>query len=489
MWSDQEPTADGRVVLFGWDLPQDPSKVRLSLPLATITRERQGTHGGLPMARQIMAGNAVSLFWPGTGPIDSTERAALKALYSVGIPKWTWDFLGYGSSGGMHRDEFVADHSNTIDPCGGSGNVSSRLDGVTCIGGHVVGLLLHSLGGAHLRSVPAGAGGLTHLKSFVYMDTYGSTDQSPILHFDSATGNWSQLQSFVYCAKNSRPGQKLALPAAVAAWQNLSMITIHSMGIHGEFPAGFFSLPKLQSVLLNSVPLAELPSVASMANLAVFVVADNGLKAAMPSFRGLSKLSVISFLGNSLTGGTMDSFDGCTSLQSINARDNRLASELFSFVGCTELTSIDLSLNKLHGKIPLSWSSLKKVRTLRLSRNAIGGPNTSFMGPIFGMSSMIEFDISHNLLQFEAPGCQGYECKMFEEWVGTWLTNNLKLVDVSHNEIGIGMDYDYDKFPGWHTSLGARALRYPNILSFKASHNQIRGAVRMDGITHNIDLR
>ena len=132
----------------------------------------------------------------------------------------------------MTREEFINDDST--DPCGGSGNVSSRLDGVTCVGGHVVGLLLHYLGGAHLDSVPASAVAFKLLQYFMYSDAFGSTGTSPVVRFDPAIGNWTQMKSFVYCGQKAHAGQKLALPSSMGLWQNLSTIAIHGMGISLE---------------------------------------------------------------------------------------------------------------------------------------------------------------------------------------------------------------------------------------------------------------
>jgi hypothetical protein len=79
---------DGRWEGLGW---QPSTKKPLSHPVASITRgDTQAykyTHGGMPMASEIMAGNSVTMLWPGTGPIDPAERAALKDLFTVGITR------------------------------------------------------------------------------------------------------------------------------------------------------------------------------------------------------------------------------------------------------------------------------------------------------------------------------------------------------------------------------------------------------------------
>jgi hypothetical protein len=68
----------------------------------------------------------------------ASERAALKDLYSQGISSWTWFKGGTGGSTVM-REEFL--DNDDLDPCGGSGNTSTRLAGIHCIGGHVIGIV------------------------------------------------------------------------------------------------------------------------------------------------------------------------------------------------------------------------------------------------------------------------------------------------------------------------------------------------------------
>jgi hypothetical protein len=444
------------------------------------------------MAREIMKGLEVTMFWPGTGTIDPTERAALKDFFTNGISAWTWDVYKAGSGGAtMARAEFISDVSNTADPCGGDGNVSSRLDGVTCIGGHIVGLYLHFFGGAHLHSVPASAGAFKHLKSFFYSDFIGSTGASAVVRFDAAIGNnWGQLKSFIYCGQNSIPNQELALPSSMGLWRNMTMIQIHSMDISGAgFPSGIFASPVIEVVRLNSVPLQALPSVASMTALSVFILANNGINGPMPSFKGLSNLSSISFLGNKLTGGTMDSFDGCSSLKDLALKANALSCDLFSLIGCTSLTKIDASQNQLKGKIPPSWSALTKVETVKLSRNNIGGVNQSSLSPVSGMKSLIDLDISHNIMELEREGCNLYDrsgcpgggnTEILSQWVASFLTSNVKRVDISHNHMTMR--------GGVVSVLRDIAPRFPSLVSFKANHNRLGGLFAMGDICANADF-
>jgi hypothetical protein len=50
---------------------------------------------------------------------------------------------------------------------------------------------------------------------------------------------------------------------------------------------------------------------------------------------------------------------------------------------------IKLSRNQLTGRIPEDWSALKKVETLELAHNNIGGENTSQLWPLWDMGALV----------------------------------------------------------------------------------------------------
>jgi hypothetical protein len=132
-----------RQLPFRRDRPRSPG-----LPRRPADGETD--HGGL---------YEVHAFWPGTGPIDPAERAALTVFYTTGITAWTFDFLGLGSRRYHDEGRVIADDdSNSTDPCGGGGDVTRRLDGVYCIATHAVYLQARMADGAHLQSFPASMG-------------------------------------------------------------------------------------------------------------------------------------------------------------------------------------------------------------------------------------------------------------------------------------------------------------------------------------------
>jgi hypothetical protein len=149
-------------------------------------------------------------------------------------------------------------------------------------------------------------------------------------------------------------------------------------------------------------------------------------------------------------------------------------------------------LTKLKGKIQPSWSALTKVVIARLSYNKIGGVNQSSLLPVYGMKSLVEIDLSHNVLEMEREGCNSFDQSLAEctgsvhFWLATWLTSNVKLIDVSHNNMR--QPGQNGKAPPLVQALASFAPKYPNLASFKASHNKFHGAFEFEQISQNIDF-
>jgi hypothetical protein len=316
-------------------------------PEASVTRDRPGTNGGMVMAREVMAGHTVDLFWPGTGPIDPTERSALKEFYRDAMVSVT-NYAGYGTGGvGATRAEFLADDS--LDPCGGGGDTTTKLNGITCMGGHVVDLYFPrwfvTIWSA--TAWPQSLGALTHLRSFKYT-AMASGNQNGVIVMPGSVSNWAQLLSFHWCDYAPTTDQLLTLPSTMGDLSKLKALELlNAKTTPNTFPNAVFAIPAMMSMLLNKVALNSLPAVSSMGKLEEFHLLSTGLSGPAPTFKGLSKLRSLSLLGNKLTGGTQDMFDDCGSLTSFNINSNNLNCQMFDLVGCTNLTSIHASKNAL----------------------------------------------------------------------------------------------------------------------------------------------
>jgi hypothetical protein len=464
----------------------------MTIPIASITRDRAGTHGGMAMARELMAAHEVEVFWPGTGPIDPAERAALKELYRDGIGFWNWDYGWLGTSGNMYRyarfhvqdtaltasgarHTFLADVNDTLDPCGGSGDPNSRLEGITCIGGHVINIDLSQSGHTQLQFVPASISQFRHLRSFyhIFKATVGGGDATTVVLPDSF-GDLSMLVSLTLCGHVATVGQALHLPGTVDRLQNLAMLEIGGFGINGSFPSAFFSLPAMTSVTLHNLPLPELPSVSSMSRLSTFSLKANGLTGPAPSFKGLAKLETVSFAGNTLTGGNKDMFDGCLMLEEVDVAGNALSCDLFTFRGCLNLTTIKAARNKLTGGIPAEYATLNSVELLDVSYNSIGGAGDSLLTPLKHMVALVKLDLSHNRLVFQLASDGGSTMSV---WVQGFLGFELRFLDLSHNNISCSGSFSENV-----------CSTYGNLVHVDLSHNSIHGYFATQCLSYNFDF-
>eukprot|EP00937_MAST-01D_sp_MAST-1D-sp2_P003642 g3642.t1 len=447
-------------------------------PLAGITRERAGSNPAMPMLLEIKAGHTVDLFWPGTGPIDAGDRAALKEYYGQGMKQL--DFSGCGpelgaSPGTVSREAFLAD--DALDPCGGSGDPTSRLAGVYCVGGRVVGIDIGYCSTTEIHYFPESFGNLSQLR-WVFNHLRPSATDADVVVFPESFGNLTELRAFVWCGENGGRGQRFQMPQSLAGLTKLRLVDIDTLPLANAFPMDMFTLPSLEWVTLHHVPLTVVPDATSMVALQYFNLKDNNLTSALPSFKGLGHLKTVSLAQNSLSGGQIDMFDGCHALETVDMSNNRyIDSPLFHFVGCLNLTSILLGGNRITGSVPGTWSKLTNVFDVSLVNNRIGGPGKSSLSPLKGMTSLEFLDLSRNRFEYEPESSCAVPCQV-EPWTVASFPSSVKILDISHNNF---------------TSPDGVIIRFerlglPSIEYLKASHNHFRGHLFASCTRFNCDL-
>ncbi|CAD5314472.1 unnamed protein product [Arabidopsis thaliana] len=160
-----------------------------------------------------------------------------------------------------------------------------------------------------------------------------------------------------------------------------------------------------------------------------------------PGFRGFSKLAVLDFSHNVLSGNVGDyGFDGLVQLRSLNLSFNRLTGSVpvhltksleklevsdNSLSGTIpegikdyqELTLIDLSDNQLNGSIPSSLGNLSKLESLLLSNNYLSGLIPESLSSI---QTLRRFAANRNRFTGEIP---------------SGLTKHLENLDLSFNSL------------------------------------------------------
>eukprot|EP00937_MAST-01D_sp_MAST-1D-sp2_P000395 g395.t1 len=461
-----------------------PGAEFLNYPAAVVARDAEGLNGAGGMVHEIMAGHKVELFWPGTGPIKPAERQALKDFYSSAFVGEVRSEGAYGTGGTVSKAEFLAD--DNLDPCGGAGNASTRLEGINCIGGRVVQMRYTPVSNFETSVSspwPSSLGAFEHLQYFHFWPS-PVTGAGGVVVFPDTIKNWKRLRTFSWCNPGSL-ALAIRLPGSIGTLSNLKHLELQGVAHDGVFPSSALALPAVETILISGISVGVLPPVSSMAKLRVLQLAASDVSGELPSFKGLSKLTAVFLQGNALKGGHTGAFDGCTSLQTLNLASNKLTGPLFSFVNCSRLQDVDLSNNEFTGAIPSLWVDLDTMAQLNVKHNLLGGRgHLSVLTPLSGMSGLLSFDLSHN--RFEYP----WESNEVANppvngniWFGGFMPPDVRFVDLSHNRIKTP---SLSERPSFYTNM-VSGVAPPTLVSLKISHNQLRGYMLLEGVFYNMD--
>ena len=241
------------------------------------------------MVREIMAGSEVMLFWPGTTALaDPLEKAALVDLYQTLPPDHDsliesriWYNNGDQNSS-MTPAEFLADHEN-IDPCGADGGKS--LEGVTCIGGHVVALTFGMERQAYFRQLPDSFGNLQHLRLYYAFDGFKNDIAIPC-----SFGNLTKLETLVFSNYLNTPSRLTfpTDPACMAGLTSLREMTVAVPYQVENFPPALFGLPQIEIISLTGAQVESIPSMGP--KFRELKLLSSGVSGQLPSFKDLTQL-------------------------------------------------------------------------------------------------------------------------------------------------------------------------------------------------------
>ncbi|KAG9450067.1 hypothetical protein H6P81_010032 [Aristolochia fimbriata] len=178
-------------------------------------------------------------------------------------------------------------------------------------------------------------------------------------------------------------------------------------GLNGQMPPLFSaSLRKLRSlVLLENNLTGELPiGFGNLTELEQLVLAGNRFTGRIPTTLGggLTKLLIIDFSRNSLSGPLPPTIKGLTSLLKLDLSNNSFDGQLPLELGqLRNLTLLDLRNNRFVNGLPRTLEEMVSLEQALLSNNPIGGTLTNLNWQ--NLESLIALDLSHTGLVGEIP--------------------------------------------------------------------------------------
>ncbi|KAG5061011.1 hypothetical protein AAZX31_01G156600 [Glycine max] len=216
----------------------------------------------------------------------------------------------------------------------------------------------------------------------------------------SFTWNLPYLQT-LDLSNNYFSGQ---IPYSFSNLTRLSRLSLSSNSFSGEIPSSLGTLSNLQELYLDNNNLrGTIPqSFDNLANLKRLELQSNKLNTRLPNLGSLRNLKFLYLSDNSVTGTLPASLP--VSLVQISLRNNNLSGVLVgeSFKSLTRLQVVDFSSNQLSGAVPSVFFQLPSLQQLTLSFNEFTNLEAPYKGTE-SQSGLVAVDLSNNRLKGFLP--------------------------------------------------------------------------------------
>ncbi|KAI7756964.1 hypothetical protein M8C21_033432 [Ambrosia artemisiifolia] len=241
--------------------------------------------------------------------------------------------------------------------------------------------------------------------------------------------------------------------------------------INGTIPSRFSELPlSILSLLGNRIsgPIPE--EIGDISTLEELVLEDNLLGGTLPQNLGrLSRLRRFIASANNFTGTIPESYARLTNLEDFRIDGSSLSGRIPDFIGnWTNLTRLDLQGTSMEGPIPLSISLLTKLKELRISD--LAGTSTSRFPNMQAMTQMNRLSLRNCLLTGPIP-----------EDIGE--PGNLKIIDLSFNTLSGPIPNSFQTL-----QFDAIDLSYNNFTQSQQQNCQSSTRTDFDGNVYEEDL-
>ncbi|RVW94637.1 LRR receptor-like serine/threonine-protein kinase GSO2 [Vitis vinifera] len=269
-----------------------------------------------------------------------------------------------------------------------------------------------------------------------------------------------------------------SIPDAFGNMTTLAYLDLFSNELRGSIPDAFGNMTTLayldlsRNELRGSIPDAF----GNMTTLAYLHLSFNHLEGEIPkSLRDLCNLQELLLSRNNLTGLKEKDYLACpnNTLEVLDLSYNQMKGSFPDLSGFSQLRELHLEFNQLNGTLPESIGQLAQLQVLSIPSNSLRG--TVSANHLFGLSNLIDLDLSFNSLafnisleqvpQFRASRIMLASCKLgprFPNWLQT--QEVLSELDISASGIS-------DVIPNWFWNLTS------DLLWLNISNNHISGTL------------
>ncbi|RDY07715.1 MDIS1-interacting receptor like kinase 1, partial [Mucuna pruriens] len=240
----------------------------------------------------------------------------------------------------------------------------------------------------------AGSLALTLTWNLPYLQTLDLSNNYFSGQISDSLSNLTRLRRLIL-SSNSFSGE---IPPSLGTLSHLEELYLDNNNLRGTIPGGFNNLKRLelQSNKLNT----HLPNLGSLRNLKYLDLSDNSIAGALPaplpvslvqisirnnnltgtltgeSFKNLTRLQVVDFSSNRMSGSVPSVLFELPSLQQLSLSFNEFTKLEAPYKGVESrsgLVAVDLSNNRLEGFLPSFMAMMPKLSSLSLENNEFTG--------------------------------------------------------------------------------------------------------------------